>query len=49
MIAVNPPLVLFGLALTYAAAGPVFWVWRRQKRHARRAERSASGRGTVDP
>ena len=31
------PLVLFGLALTYAAAGPVFGLWRRQRRRARRA------------
>jgi CDP-diacylglycerol--serine O-phosphatidyltransferase len=37
MIAVNPPLVLFGLALTYAAAGPAFALWRRQRRRARRA------------
>ena len=37
MIAVNPPLVLFALALTYAMAGPAFSLWRRQKRRARRA------------
>lgn len=40
MIAVNPPLVLFGLASTYAVAGPVFWVWRRQRRQARRDAKS---------
>lgn len=36
MIAVNPPLVLFLLALVYACSGPVFSLWRRQRRQARR-------------
>lgn len=40
MVAVNPPLVLFGLATTYAISGPGFSFWRRQRRQARRAERS---------
>lgn len=40
MVAVNPPLVLFGLAFTYAMSGPVFGLWRRQRRQSRRAERS---------
>jgi CDP-diacylglycerol--serine O-phosphatidyltransferase len=37
MIAVNPPLVLFGLAVTYAMAGPAFSIWRRHRRRVRRA------------
>ncbi|MDP6436387.1 MAG: CDP-diacylglycerol--serine O-phosphatidyltransferase [Gammaproteobacteria bacterium] len=36
MIAVNPPLVLFLIAVTYACSGPAFWLWRRQQRLARR-------------
>ena len=40
MIAVNPPLVLFGLALTYALAGPAFSIWRRHRRKVRRAARA---------
>ena len=36
MIAINPPLVLFLLAVTYALSGPVFWLWRRHQRIARR-------------
>jgi CDP-diacylglycerol--serine O-phosphatidyltransferase len=36
MIAVNPPLVLFLLAFVYACSGPLFSLWRRQKRQARR-------------
>jgi len=40
MVAVNPPLVLFGLATIYAISGPGFSFWRRQRRQARRAERS---------
>ena len=42
MVAVNPPLVLFGLAFTYALSGPAVWLWRRQRRQTRRAERTGS-------
>jgi CDP-diacylglycerol--serine O-phosphatidyltransferase len=45
MVAVNPPLVLFALAAVYALVGPLFWLWRRQRRQARR---SASGAQTPD-
>lgn len=45
MVFVNPPLVLFGLALVYACSGPLFAVWRRQKRERRRAA-AAGGRRT---
>jgi len=41
MIAVNPPLVLFGLALTYAMAGPIYSWRRRNQRRARRAASAA--------
>jgi CDP-diacylglycerol--serine O-phosphatidyltransferase len=37
MIAVNPPMVLFLLALVYACSGPGFTLWRRHKRQTRRA------------
>jgi CDP-diacylglycerol--serine O-phosphatidyltransferase len=37
MVAINPPLVLFGLAFTYAVSGPGFSLWRRQRRQARRS------------
>ncbi len=36
LIAVNPPLVLFALAATYAVTGPAFSIWRRRRRAARR-------------
>ncbi len=32
VIALNPPVVLFGLALTYAVSGPALWLWRRIRR-----------------
>ena len=44
MIAVNPPLVLFGLAMTYALAGSAFAIWRRQRRRARRASSVSKSR-----
>jgi CDP-diacylglycerol--serine O-phosphatidyltransferase len=44
MVAVNPPLVLFGLAMTYAVAGPAFWLWRRKRRSERRAAGAGSSR-----
>ncbi len=31
MIAVNPPLVLFLLAVVYALSGPALWVWQRSR------------------
>jgi CDP-diacylglycerol--serine O-phosphatidyltransferase len=40
MVAVNPPLVLFGLASTYALSGPGGFLWRRQRRKDRRNKRS---------
>lgn len=42
LIALNPPLVVFTMAATYAASGPVlsFWRWRR-RRQRRREEVSA--------
>ena len=44
MVAINPPLVLFGLASTYALAGPGFWLWRHRRRHVRRAAGSSKSR-----
>ena len=41
MVFINPPLVLCGLAYTYALSGPVLLVWRRYRREARRAAGSA--------
>jgi hypothetical protein len=32
MVAINPPLVLFGLAFTYALSGPGFSFWRRESK-----------------
>ena len=40
MVAINPPLVLFGLAFVYALSGPGFTLWRRQRRQLRRTERT---------
>ncbi len=37
VIALNPPVVLFGLALTYAVSGPALWLWRRIRRARLRA------------
>ena len=34
-IAVDPPLVSFSLFVTYAASGPVMWLWRRSRRASR--------------
>ncbi len=36
MVFINPPLVLCGLAYTYALSGPVISLWRRSRRQARR-------------
>ena len=32
-ISLDPPIVLFLLALSYAASGPLLWLWRRGRRH----------------
>ena len=37
IIALNPPIVIFALALTYALSGPAFWLWRRARRSRVRA------------
>ena len=37
IIALNPPIVIFALALTYALSGPAFWLWRRARRSRTRA------------
>ena len=42
MVFINPPLVLFLLALVYATSGPLFSLWRRQKRANRRAAVASS-------
>lgn len=44
LIAMNPPVVLFGLALTYALTGPLFSLWRRQRRSSRRTAGAGSPR-----
>ncbi len=36
LIALNPPVVIFLIACSYAASGPVIAVWRWQRRRARR-------------
>jgi CDP-diacylglycerol--serine O-phosphatidyltransferase len=43
MVAVNPPLVLFGLAFVYALSGCGVSLWRRQRRNARRSASSDGG------
>jgi CDP-diacylglycerol--serine O-phosphatidyltransferase len=43
MVAVNPPLVLFGLAFVYALSGCGVSLWRRQRRSARRSASSDGG------
>ena len=43
MVAINPPLVLFGLAFTYALSGLGLSAWRRHRREARRAASSDGG------
>ncbi len=40
MVFVNPPLVLCGLAYTYAFSGPLLSLWRRNRREARRVAAS---------
>jgi len=46
LIAMNPPVVLFAMALTYATTGPLFSLWRRQRRDSRR---TASAGPRQDP
>ena len=47
MMAINPPLVLFLLAVAYAVSGPAFAIWRRNRRVARRAAASDGERREV--
>jgi CDP-diacylglycerol--serine O-phosphatidyltransferase len=43
MIALNPPVVIFVIACTYASSGPLLAVWRwRRRRERRRAEAGAA-------
>lgn len=42
MVAINPPLVLFGLAFVYAVSGPLFGLRRRQQREVRRSGQTDS-------
>lgn len=44
MVFINPPLVLCALAYVYALSGPVFSIWRRNRRQARRAAAGGSRR-----
>jgi len=37
MVAVNPPLVLFGLALTYTVSGPLISLWSQRRREEQRS------------
>jgi CDP-diacylglycerol--serine O-phosphatidyltransferase len=46
MVAINPPLVLFCLAATYALSGPAFTLWRRHRRQTRRSERAGGNPGS---
>jgi len=46
LVALNPPLVLFCMAGTYAVSGPVFSLWRRRKRHENRARNKQDASGT---
>ncbi len=41
LIAIDPPLVLFGMAVAYAGSALLFAAWRRQRRQAARRERKA--------
>lgn len=43
LIALNPPLVLFFLATTYALSGPAMALWRMHRRRSRRARRGDAG------
>ncbi len=45
MVFINPPLVLCGLAYTYALTGPVTSLWRRSRREARRVAASGETAG----
>ncbi|MGI9296137.1 MAG: hypothetical protein ACR2PS_19305, partial [Pseudomonadales bacterium] len=31
VITIDPPRVLFGLALTYALSGPVIYIWKKMR------------------
>jgi CDP-diacylglycerol--serine O-phosphatidyltransferase len=37
VISIDPPIVLFLLALSYASSGPLLWLWRRFRRMQRQA------------
>jgi CDP-diacylglycerol--serine O-phosphatidyltransferase len=41
LIALNPPAVLLGIAVTYAASGPLGWVWGRVVRKERAEDQPA--------
>ena len=38
LAALKPPLMLFLAFLSYAASGPVLWIWRRRQRSLRRQQ-----------
>jgi CDP-diacylglycerol--serine O-phosphatidyltransferase len=41
VISLEPPLVLLGLFVVYAASGPTMWLWRRRARQLREQRRRA--------
>ncbi|HEY7671474.1 MAG TPA: CDP-diacylglycerol--serine O-phosphatidyltransferase [Gammaproteobacteria bacterium] len=38
VVAVEPPITIFALFTVYAFSGPIFWLWRRYRRHLGGAE-----------
>jgi CDP-diacylglycerol---serine O-phosphatidyltransferase len=42
LVVLDPPIVLFLLALSYAVSGPVFTLVRRRQRRRRRRRETAS-------
>lgn len=44
LLAMNPPRVLFGIALVYASSGPVITLWGRWRARGRREPRNAESR-----
>ena len=42
LIALNPPLVIFSMASTYAVSGPVLSLWRWRRRKLRRADEGST-------
>lgn len=42
IVFINPPLVLFLLALVYASSGPAFSLWRRHRREQRRGSSTSN-------